>query len=185
MWPMGLLFVIISSRKGAWPFIWTNLSPLHPRMLCAKFRLKLALWFLRRRNLWKVYRWIDRETTDWWRTTGDQKNTSELKKSSKLVLFYLSYLISWFLNYHKYFEDELVLVYHYDIKLFKQSNNKVRFALAILKIKNGYSHQVWYNYHSIVFSEKKLMFYSWSAGIYWLGNKSNHQVLKNCYVKTK
>ena len=32
-----LYFVIISPWKRAWPFIWTNLNPLHPRMLCAKF----------------------------------------------------------------------------------------------------------------------------------------------------
>ena len=30
-------FVIISPLKRAGPFIWTNLNPLHPRMLCAKF----------------------------------------------------------------------------------------------------------------------------------------------------
>ena len=30
-------FVIISPWKRAGSFIWTNLSPLHPRMLCAKF----------------------------------------------------------------------------------------------------------------------------------------------------
>ena len=30
-------FVIISSWKRAWPFIWTNLNSLHPRMLCSKF----------------------------------------------------------------------------------------------------------------------------------------------------
>ena len=30
-------FVIISPWKRARPFIWTNLNPLHPRMLCAKF----------------------------------------------------------------------------------------------------------------------------------------------------
>ena len=30
-------FVIISHWKRAGPFIWTNLNPLHPRMLCAKF----------------------------------------------------------------------------------------------------------------------------------------------------
>ena len=30
-------FVIISLWKRAGPFIWTNLNPLHPRMLCAKF----------------------------------------------------------------------------------------------------------------------------------------------------
>ena len=29
--------VIIYCWKRAWPFIWTNLNPLHPRMLCAKF----------------------------------------------------------------------------------------------------------------------------------------------------
>mgnify|MGYP003691611305 CR=1 FL=1 len=30
-------FVIISPWKRAGPFIWTNLNPLHPRMLCAKY----------------------------------------------------------------------------------------------------------------------------------------------------
>ena len=30
-------FVIISPWKRTVPFIWTNLNPLHPRMLCAKF----------------------------------------------------------------------------------------------------------------------------------------------------
>ena len=30
-------YVIISLWKRAGPFIWTNLSPYHPRMLCAKF----------------------------------------------------------------------------------------------------------------------------------------------------
>ena len=30
-------FVIISPWKRAGPFIWTNLNPLDPRMLCAKF----------------------------------------------------------------------------------------------------------------------------------------------------
>ena len=30
-------FLIISPWKRAGPFIWTNLNPLHPRMLCAKF----------------------------------------------------------------------------------------------------------------------------------------------------
>ena len=30
-------FVIISPWKRAGPFIWIKLSPLHPRMLCAKF----------------------------------------------------------------------------------------------------------------------------------------------------
>ena len=30
-------FLIFSSWKRAKPFVWTNLNPLHPRMLCAKF----------------------------------------------------------------------------------------------------------------------------------------------------
>ena len=30
-------FLIISPWKGTGPFIWTNLNPLHPNMLCAKF----------------------------------------------------------------------------------------------------------------------------------------------------
>ena len=30
-------FAIISPWRRAWLFIWTNLNPLHPRMLCAKF----------------------------------------------------------------------------------------------------------------------------------------------------
>ena len=30
-------FVIISAWKRAGPFIWTNLNPIYPRMLCAKF----------------------------------------------------------------------------------------------------------------------------------------------------
>ena len=30
-------FVIISPWKSVGSFIWTNLNPLHPRMLCAKF----------------------------------------------------------------------------------------------------------------------------------------------------
>ena len=30
-------FVIVSPWKKVWPFIWTNINLLHPRMLCAKF----------------------------------------------------------------------------------------------------------------------------------------------------
>ena len=30
-------FEITSPWRRAWPFIWKNLNPLHPRMLCAKF----------------------------------------------------------------------------------------------------------------------------------------------------
>ena len=30
-------FAIISPLKRVWPFIWINLNPLHPRILCVKF----------------------------------------------------------------------------------------------------------------------------------------------------
>ena len=32
-----LYFVIVSPWGKTWPFIWSNLNPLHPRILCAKF----------------------------------------------------------------------------------------------------------------------------------------------------
>ena len=37
--------------KMAWPFTRTNLNFLYPNMLCAKFSLKLAQWFLNKRYL--------------------------------------------------------------------------------------------------------------------------------------
>ena len=41
-------FIIIFSWTRVWPFIWTNLNPLHPRMLLPSW-LKLAQGFWRRR----------------------------------------------------------------------------------------------------------------------------------------
>ena len=41
-------FVIIFPKKRAWPFIWTNLNLLHPRMLCAKFGWNWPSGFWRR-----------------------------------------------------------------------------------------------------------------------------------------
>ena len=38
-------FVTISPWSRAWPFIWTNLNPLYPRMLCAKFGKNLPNGF--------------------------------------------------------------------------------------------------------------------------------------------
>jgi hypothetical protein len=31
------IFVIISPLKRTWPFIWTKLNSLHPRIICTKF----------------------------------------------------------------------------------------------------------------------------------------------------
>ena len=56
-------FVFISPWKRVWPFIWTNLNPLHPRMFCANFD-----W-----NWWKCVKFTDGRTDDrclsfqlWW-----------------------------------------------------------------------------------------------------------------------
>ena len=38
-------FAIISHWKRMWPFIWTNLNPIHPRTPCSKFGWKLVQWF--------------------------------------------------------------------------------------------------------------------------------------------
>ena len=38
---------LVSSWKGAWLFISTNLNTLYLRSLCAKFSTKFAQWFLR------------------------------------------------------------------------------------------------------------------------------------------
>jgi hypothetical protein len=35
--PHFYIFVIISPLKWTWPFIWTNLNSLHPRIICTKF----------------------------------------------------------------------------------------------------------------------------------------------------
>ena len=44
-------FVIISFCKWSWSFIWRNLNPIHPRVICAKFDGKVAQWFWKRRFL--------------------------------------------------------------------------------------------------------------------------------------
>ena len=46
-----LLFVINFPCKKTWPFSWTNLIPLHAKILFINFRLKLAQWFVRRNFL--------------------------------------------------------------------------------------------------------------------------------------
>ena len=51
--------LLSSLEKRAWPFIWTNLNPLYPRMLCAKFGLN---GFLRRK--WKCEQITDGRTDD-------------------------------------------------------------------------------------------------------------------------
>ena len=50
-------FIIISPWKRAGPFIWTNLNPLHPGILCAKFGSNWPTTDLEKKmKMWKVYR---------------------------------------------------------------------------------------------------------------------------------
>ena len=76
-------FVIISPWKRAEPSIWTNLNPLHPRMLCAKFGWNWPSGSGEEDENVKSLqtdrqtdRWTDRRTDR--RTTGDQKSSLEL-----------------------------------------------------------------------------------------------------------
>ena len=46
--------LIISPLKMVWSFIWKNLNPLHPRMLCAKFG-EIGQVVLEKMKIWKVY----------------------------------------------------------------------------------------------------------------------------------
>ena len=61
-------FIIISPWKRAGPFIWTNLNPLHPRMLCAKFGIQK-----------------DRQTDGW----TDRRRTTVIRKA------HLSFQFRW------------------------------------------------------------------------------------------
>ena len=55
-------FVIISPRKRACPFIWTNLNPHPLRMLCSKFSWNWPFGSGVRR--WKCGKFTDRQTDD-------------------------------------------------------------------------------------------------------------------------
>ena len=69
-------FVIISPWKRAGPFIWTNLNPLHPRMLCAMF--------------------------DWnWRGWKCEKFTTTMDNGQILIRkVYFSLWLSWAIRWH-------------------------------------------------------------------------------------
>ena len=62
----AMYIVIISTWERKWPFIWTNLNPIHLRMLCAKldwnWRSDSGEEF--KMKMWQVYRLTDRRTDD-------------------------------------------------------------------------------------------------------------------------
>ena len=53
-------FIIITAWKRAWPFIWTNLMALHPRMHCCKFGWNWCGFF------WKFCKCIFAISDDGW-----------------------------------------------------------------------------------------------------------------------
>ena len=75
------IFAIISPFKRVWPFIWTNLNPLHPRMLCARFGWNWSSGSLQEDENVKSLQ-TERHTnrlTDRRRTKSDQKSPLELQ----------------------------------------------------------------------------------------------------------
>ena len=55
-------FMIISHWKRIGPFIWTNLNPLQPIMLCATAKFGWN-WPIEKMKMWKVYNDNDRQLT--------------------------------------------------------------------------------------------------------------------------
>ena len=57
-------FLIISSWKNVWPFIWINLNSLHPSMYCAKFSWNWSGGSWEENiKMWKVYDNANDDTT--------------------------------------------------------------------------------------------------------------------------
>ena len=106
-------FFIISHWKGAWPFIWTKLQPLHSRMHCARFGRKWPsgsgeedenVKSLRQRRQ-RQRRWQRRTTDKFW--SGKLTwaiGSGKLKCSYLLVLqLHLLHLINlYFLWWHPF-----------------------------------------------------------------------------------
>mgnify|MGYP003692227413 CR=1 FL=1 len=71
-----LLFRNYNPLERAGPFIWTNLQPLNPRMLCAKFG---GNWLSGSGEEDEIVKSLQTDgQTDRRRTTGDQKSSLEL-----------------------------------------------------------------------------------------------------------
>ena len=68
-------FEIISFWKRGWPFIWTNLNSLYPKMHCVKFGWKKPSGSGEEVKKWEKFK---DEQTDRCQTTGDQKSLLDL-----------------------------------------------------------------------------------------------------------
>jgi hypothetical protein len=53
--PHYYIFVIISPLKKTWPFIWTNLNSLHPKIICFKFNFGLLVL---EKKIFKIFQCI-------------------------------------------------------------------------------------------------------------------------------
>jgi hypothetical protein len=111
---------IISPWRRANPFIWTNLNPLSPRIICAKFGwLKLAQCFWRRSRKCKSLQ-TDRQT-DGWRTKAIRivHLSFQLRWAKKDLLLLLDYLENLCHNFKKKFElyTKIVKFLHFTVTL--------------------------------------------------------------------
>jgi hypothetical protein len=108
-------FTIISPWRGAIQFLWTNLNPLHARMICAKFGYNWSIGS--GEEVENVSLQTDRQTdgqtdrqTDGRRTTGDQKSSLELSAQGWAKKRF-SALLYGLLNHDQTYRD--IPVYHY------------------------------------------------------------------------
>ena len=101
-------FVIISSWKRSWSFIWTNLISLHQRMLCTKFSGNWSRVLEEKKKMWKVYNNNDDDAEEQ-RTNCDQISSLESSAQVSYKLYINNnvvlrtrilhiYHIIWYLN---------------------------------------------------------------------------------------
>jgi hypothetical protein len=95
-------FAIISPWRGAIQFLWTNLNPLHPRMICAKFGYNWSSGSGEEVENVKVYRRTDRQTDrrtpdngrseklTWAFSSGELKRPKEHNERHSSILVYSS-----------------------------------------------------------------------------------------------
>lgn len=79
--------------ERGWPFIWTNVYSLPPRVLCGKFEIR-RLVLERRMKFWKVYdekgRWQQRQIT----STFWSEKLTWMFGSGELKMHYISMLLT-------------------------------------------------------------------------------------------
>ena len=101
------LFRYYLPLKKAEPLIWTNLNPLHLRMLCTKFGWNWPSGSgVEDENVKSLHRWMDR-----W-TTGDQKNSFELSSQVIWKQYHNIFLKSSYPILQYKFYNKIILCLH-------------------------------------------------------------------------